>query len=443
MRCAIYTRKSNEERLDAEYSSLENQRAYCSAYIASQGGDGWVQMDSGYDDGGYSGGTLVRPALARLRADILSGQIDMVVVYKIDRLSRSLRDFANLVKEFEDRGVAFASVTQAFDTSTSMGRLTLNVLLSFAQFERELTGERLRDWFAGAVRRGLWMHGTRPMGYQVVDGHLHVFEPEAQIVRLMYKRYPKLGSTRALAEELTAAGHLSHRGLKIGLHFINRRLTTRLYLGEMPHRGGFVPGHHAPLVSERDWQSVQKAMAEARTRRRGIAPPALPPALKGLIFGPSGHAMAHMRVRGRNGQCYRYYISTLVARYGPGSCPAGRLRAPEIEDAVYRVLDGLMGLPTRPRSQEEHVGLVRRLVKRLDVGVSDMQMTLCTGAIMRLPLAGRITETRRTANWWRAPEIVAAITADRPAAEIAAAMGISEAYVGGLRHRIRAGGLAK
>lgn len=441
MRCAIYTRKSSDERLDAEYSSLDNQRAYCSAFVASQGGAGWHEINATYDDGGYSGGTLNRPALARLRADIAAGQIDMVVVYKIDRLSRSLRDFVNLVKEFEERGVAFASVTQALDTSASMGRLMLNVLLSFAQFERELTGERLRDWFAGAARRGLWKHGPRPLGYQVVQGHLHIIEEEAQIVRLMYERYPKLGSTRALAREMTAAGYLTQHGRKFGTNFVNGRLTTRLYLGDLPHRGGFVQGCHAPIVTDREWRKVQAAMDQARRRRKALSSAVMSAALKGLIYGPTGHAMMHMPVRGRNGRQYRYYISSLDARYGPGSCPAGRLRAQETEDAVYRVVDGLVGCPPRPRSEAERIGLVRRLVERLDVGVEDMQLTLATGAILRLPVAGRITETRRTANWWRAPEIVESVSADRPDEEIAASIGISASYVPFLRRRMRQAGL--
>lgn len=260
MRCAIYTRKSVDEGLDAAFTTLDNQREYCSAYIASQGGSGWQELPQHYDDGGWSGGNLKRPALTQLRADITAGLVDIVVVYKIDRLSRSLRDFANLVAEFEACHVTFVAVTQAFDTGTAMGRLTLNVLLSFAQFERELTGERLRDWFAGARRRGLWMHGPAPLGYtRTGDGGLTINEAEAEIVRLIFRRYQssaRCGRWRAKsmppATSTTAAGRLpraSSRGFsKIAFTLANcltaasfwlviiRRSSTRGHGGEPAQR---------------------------------------------------------------------------------------------------------------------------------------------------------------------------------------------------------------
>lgn len=436
-RCAIYTRKSSDERLDAEYSSLDNQRSYCAAYIASQGGNGWTEMPVSYDDGGFSGGSLQRPALAQLRADVAAGRVDMVVVYKIDRLSRSLRDFVNLVQEFEQSGVALVSVTQAIDTSTSMGRLMINVLLSFAQFEREITGDRLREWFAGAARRGLWKHGPRPMGYRVEDGHLVVVEEEAALVRRMFRRYAKLGSTTTVARELNAEGHINHRGRLFDRRYINARLQSRLYLGEIPHHGAYLPGIHPPIVTPAEWRRAQETMD--RVRRRQTNRPRRDDAalLKGIIYGPTGHAMMHAPVKGRGGKVYRYYISTVVARYGPGSCPAGRFRADEVEHLVRALIEPLAGTPPRPRTRIELDAIVRRLVRRVDLGVDEMTVSLSTGGVLRTAIAGRVAETKRTRGWWRAPEICAIVTSQRSDEEIASELGVAYQSVSRIRHYLR------
>ena len=220
LRCAIYTRKSSEEGLDMEFNSLDAQREACEAYIASQKAEGWVAVRDRYDDGGFSGGTLERPGLRQLLADVEHGLVDVIVVYKIDRLSRSLMDFARLVEAFDRNNVTFVSVTQAFNTTTSMGRLTLNILLSFAQFEREVIGERIRDKFAASRKRGMWMGGFVPMGYDVVNRKLVINQPEAASVRHMFQRFVELGSATLLTRELVAQGALNKRGKPIDKGFL-------------------------------------------------------------------------------------------------------------------------------------------------------------------------------------------------------------------------------
>src|SRR5918994_1066930 len=211
LRCAVYTRKSSQEGLDQEFNSLDAQRESCEAYVASQKAEGWMLVLDRYDDGGFSGGTLERTALQRLLRDIEGGRVDVVVVYKIDRLSRALMDFAKLVEVFDRHGVTFVSVTQSFNTTTSMGRLTLNILLSFAQFEREVIGERIRDKFAASRKKGMWMGGWPPLGYEVQDRRLVVVEREATLVRGIFDRFAKTGSALAVARELNAAGEVTKR----------------------------------------------------------------------------------------------------------------------------------------------------------------------------------------------------------------------------------------
>lgn len=257
VRCAIYTRKSHDERADAQLGSIERQRELCEAYIASQADAGWTVVGDRYEDPGQSGGTLVRPALARLLAEVDAGEIDVIVVYKIDRLSRSLRDFLNLVARFDRVGATFVSVTQAFSTTTSMGRLTLNILLSFAQFERELTGERSRDWKAGARARGLWTSGPPPFGYLLRDLRLEPDAERADVVRWLFKRFVKTGEYRGLAREMNERGYRNRLGGLFDGRHIKRIVTSRTYRGELPHAGGFLPGLHRPIVSEQLWRRAR------------------------------------------------------------------------------------------------------------------------------------------------------------------------------------------
>lgn len=348
-RCAIYTRKSTDEGLDQEYNSLEAQRDSAPAFISSQRHEGWIATDDGYDDGGFSGGNTNRPALKRLLQDVEDGRIDVVVVYKIDRLSRSLSDFAQMVDLFDARGVTFVSVTQQFNTTTSMGRLTLNILLSFAQFEREVTGERIRDKISASKAKGMWMGGTPPLGYDVRDRKLVVNEPEAALVRDIFARYAETGSAAQLVRELQIEGHTTkvwvaqngrrHDGKVIDQQCLFTMLRNRLYLGEITHKGQSFPGQHEPIVSTDLWAAVH-AFVDGRKqgpRTRYKKEPAL---LTGLLYAPDGQRMLPTYTQKKNGKRYRYYVPYLEKRHSAGATydptrpNIGPLPALEIETAV-------------------------------------------------------------------------------------------------------------
>src|SRR5689334_16248753 len=274
-RCAIYTRKSSEEGLEQGFNSLHAQREACESFIKSQTGEGWRLIQTTYDDGGLSGGNMERPALKHLLADIVSGLFDVVVVYKVDRLTRSLADFAKMVEVFDARGVSFVAVTQQFNTTTSMGRLTLNVLLSFAQFEREVTGERIRDKIAASKRKGIWMGGLVPLGYEVRERQLIINEAEATTVRHIFTRYCEFGSVRLLKEELDRNGvrsklRVSKDGVESGGQAFSRGalytlLRNPIYVGEIRHKGVCHPGQHAPIVNRAIWDKVAKLLLEHST----------------------------------------------------------------------------------------------------------------------------------------------------------------------------------
>jgi site-specific DNA recombinase len=282
VRCAIYTRKSSEEGLEQEFNSLQAQREACEAFINSQRHEGWVCLPAPYDDGGFSGATMDRPALQQLLADITAGRVDIVVVYKIDRLTRSLADFAKIVDILDARGASFVSVTQQFNTTTSMGRLTLNVLLSFAQFEREVIGERIRDKIAASKKKGMWMGGVPPLGYRAQDRKLIIIDSEEELVRAIFRRYTELGSVRLLKEELKARG-ITSRSLTSGsgrmrggkpfsrgaLYLI---LQNRTYLGEIAHKGQSHPGEHVPIIDQPLWDAVQARLtSNTADRNSGTA----------------------------------------------------------------------------------------------------------------------------------------------------------------------------
>jgi site-specific DNA recombinase len=269
-RCAVYTRKSSEEGLEQHFNSLHAQREACEAFIRSQHGEGWRLVSTAYDDGGVSGGTIERPALQRLLADIAQGKIDIVVVYKVDRLTRSLTDFAKMVEVFDAHGVSFVAVTQQFNTTTSMGRLTLNILLSFAQFEREVTGERIRDKIAASKRKGLWMGGVTPLGYEVRDRKLVPMPAEAEVVNLIYRQYLDLGSVRQLKQELDHNGIRSKirthvNGSSVGGKPFSRGalyalLANPIYVGEIAHKRVRYPGQHEAIVGRATWEAVQQRL---------------------------------------------------------------------------------------------------------------------------------------------------------------------------------------
>ena len=344
LRCAVYTRKSTEEGLDKEFNSLQAQREACEAYIASQRSEGWALVRDAYDDGGFSGGTLDRPALQQLLADIKEGLVDVVVVYKIDRLSRSLMDFSKLVEVFDRAGVTFVSVTQSFNTTTSMGRLTLNILLSFAQFEREVIAERVRDKIRASRQKGMWMGGSVPLGYVVQNRKLVVQEPDATVVRSMFERFLRVGSATVLARELRAEGVLTTKGRPIDKGYLYKCLSNRTYLGLAIHKGTAYPGEHAAIISQDLWDKVHAILAKNARTRSANTRAQTPALLKGLIFGPTGAAMSPTHTRKGN-RLYRYYVSQDVLRLGPDGCPVGRVPAAEIEAAVVEQLRGVFRQP--------------------------------------------------------------------------------------------------
>ena len=326
------------------FNSLDAQREACEAYIASQKPEGWVLHQGHYDDGGVSGATLDRPGLKSLIVDIEAGRIDVVVVYKIDRLSRSLMDFAKLVDVFDRHGVTFVSVTQSFNTTTSMGRLTLNILLSFAQFEREVIGERIRDKFAASRKKGMWMGGSPPLGYEVKDRKLVVKVDEAATVRMMFERYLTVGSATVLARALTAEGVTTKRGKLINKGYLYKLLNNQVYIGKAIHKGTAYPGEHEAIINLELWDKVHSIIKESPRARANYTRAQTPALLKGLIFGADGRAMtpAHTRKKGR---LYRYYVAAGLLK---GESPVGvvrRVSAAEIEAAVIDQMRGLLRAP--------------------------------------------------------------------------------------------------
>ncbi|WP_173935084.1 recombinase family protein [Chelativorans sp. Marseille-P2723] len=344
LRCAIYTRKSSEEGLEQEFNSLDAQREACEAYIASQRSEGWVLVRDQYDDGGISGGTLERPALKQLLADIEDGLVDVVVVYKIDRLSRSLMDFSKLVEVFDRNGVTFVSVTQSFNTTTSMGRLTLNILLSFAQFEREVTAERIRDKIRASRKKGMWMGGVVPLGYRVENRKLVVEETEAATVRMIFERFVSIGSATVLAKALTAENVRTRRGKLVDKGFLYKLLNNRVYIGEAVHKGESYPGEHKAIIDRALWDKVHAILQTSPRKRASNTRAQTPALLKGLIFGPDGAAFSPTHTR-KGDKLYRYYVSQSVLKRGANACPIARVPAAEVENAVIDQLRGLLRAP--------------------------------------------------------------------------------------------------
>ncbi len=368
LRCAVYTRKSSEEGLDMEFNSLDAQREACEAYIASQRAEGWVLVRDHYDDGGVSGGTLERPALKRLVADIQEGLVDVVVVYKIDRLSRSLVDFTKLVEVFDANNVTFVSVTQSFSTTTSMGRLTLNILLSFAQFERELAGERIRDKVAASRKRGMWMGGFVPLGYDVCDRKLVVNDAEAALVRRIFRGFVEMESATRLVQALRTEGATTKRGRPLTKSDAYRILSNRVYLGDAVHKGTAYPGEHDAIITQRQWDAVHAILQVSPRVRVNRTRNTTAPLLRGLIFGSDGRAMSPSHSRGRHGQIYRYYVSQAVLKGGAAEGPdIPRVPAGEIEAAVIAQVRALL------RQPEVVVG-TWRAARGMDAGVTEQEV---------------------------------------------------------------------
>lgn len=343
-RCAIYTRKSSEEGLDQDFNSLEAQREACEAYIRSQAHEGWTLVPDRFDDGGFSGGNMERPGLARLMAQLRDGKIDVIVIYKIDRLTRSLTDFARLAETFDEHKVSFVSVTQQFNTTTSMGRLMLNVLLSFAQFEREITGERIRDKIAASKKKGMWMGGPIPMGYDGRDRQLFVNEEEASTIRKVFALYLELGNVPALLERLKADGVLTASRLSASSrkrgnrHFtrghLYKLLSNPIYIGRIPHKKTSHPGRHEAIIDPKTWAAVQAQLLAntqgPRSRRRRAE--AQTHLLADLLTSAEGNRFIPTHAN-KGARRYRYYVEET----GAGKKPR-RLPASQIETATVAAL---------------------------------------------------------------------------------------------------------
>ena len=431
LRCAIYTRKSSEEGLEQDFNSLDAQREACAAYIASQKHEGWTELPARYDDGGFSGGNIERPGLARLLDDIRAKRVDVIVVYKVDRLTRSLADFAKIVEVLDAQGVSFVAVTQQFNTTTSMGRLTLNVLLSFAQFEREIAGERIRDKIKASRQKGMWMGGSVPLGYEVKNRALVVNETEAKKVRLIFKRYGELGSVHAVADELDRRNIRSHRrvtqdGRTIGGRPITRGnlyliLQNPIYLGMVVHKGATYPGLHQPIIDREAWDRVQEQLAKNRVDHRKQMRARIPSILTGLVFDSAGERLTPSHSN-RGGLRYRYYISKSLARGRPRGDEQNkrwRIPAAEIENAVLvalgsflddqSALSSILSLARLPPAQtasvlkattavsrslsQYHAGQLRStlqsILSRIEIGDTTLTLTVALGRLreaLKLPV---------------------------------------------------------
>lgn len=355
VRCAIYTRKSTDEGLEQEFNSLHAQREAAESFIQSQKAEGWVCLPQAYDDGGFSGGNMERPALKKLMDDVKAGAIDTIVVYKIDRLSRSLLDFAEIIGAFDRHNVTFVSVTQQFNTTTSMGRLTLNILLSFAQFEREIIGERIRDKISMAKRRGKQTGGTPVLGYDIVDGKLVINEQEAETVRHIFARFIEIGSATALTKELRTAGvHTKawvtkkgkvRTGGPIDKSYVYRMLNNEKYIGRVVHKGESFTGEHPPIIDAKTFGQVQAILKQNYRQRANQTRRRTPAMLKGVIkCGHCGGAMGPTYSK-KDDRHYRYYQCVKSTKLQVDHCPVRSVAAGIAEDAVVKQLRAVLNRP--------------------------------------------------------------------------------------------------
>jgi site-specific DNA recombinase len=420
LRCAIYTRKSTEEGLDMAFNSLDAQREACEAYVASQKAEGWTLIRTAYDDGGFSGGSMERPALARLLDDVCAGKIEVIVVYKVDRLTRALADFAKIVDIFDGAGVSFVSVTQAFNTTTSMGRLTLNVLLSFAQFEREVIAERIRDKVAQSKARGIWMGGNVPLGYRAQDRKLFTDPAEAATVVHIFETYLNQPSVRALKAMLDREGvrtkvQQGKGGQRGGVPFSRGALywllSNPIYIGKLRHKDKLHDGQHDGIVPDELWEAVQaklKNSAAERGKRTTDSGKAL---LIGMIRDAAGRPMSpSFSVKG--GRRYHYYVSSISkdidrGLVGAKAAPIARVAAGRIEAAVREALHGLL--------KDE-----RQLVDLLDGGdTATTRLRLATAAELAQLLGPYATDGMR--SLFRRLDVSLTVYGDRVDASIARA----------------------
>ena len=351
-RCAVYCRVSSDERLDQSFNSLDAQKEAGLAYISSQRAEGWIAVSDDYIDPGFSGGNMERPGLKRLMADIETGKIDIVVVYKIDRLTRSLGDFSRLIEVFERQRVSFVSVTQQFNTTTSMGRLMLNVLLSFAQFEREVTGERIRDKIAASKAKGMWMGGHPPLGYRIEDRRLIVVDVEADLVRRIFTDFVKCRSTTDLVRQLAADGKTNKQGKPFSKQMLYKLMHNRVYLGEIPHKGKSYPGAHEAIIDQGLWDAAHAILGENNRQRTAATwqrrqPEAL---LLGLFYTADGEKYQPAFTKKANGKRYRYYVPNRKVRFGADASPAGRVPAEPVEQMVLAQIHAALKSPKMVQS---------------------------------------------------------------------------------------------
>jgi DNA invertase Pin-like site-specific DNA recombinase len=373
IRCAVYTRKSHEEGLEQEFNSLDAQRDACEKYIQSQRGEGWILIPDHYDDGGFTGGNTDRPALQKLLHDIETGLIDVVVVYKIDRLSRSLLDFLNMVRMFDKRNVSFVSVTQQFNTSTPMGRLMINVLMSFAEYEREVTGERIRDKIASSKQKGMWMGGFPPLGYDIKNRKLVINEGEADVVGMIFREMSRHSSMTLLIEQMSNKGFtgkawttvkgVEHKAGPLNKSTLYKMLRNPIYIGKIRHKKEVYPGEHAPIINEGLWNKVQAVLSannpKQRSPRHRVKSPHM---LRGIIFDAQGHALTPSHTTKKNGKQYRYYVSTRAIKRGYKEADIACVPANQIEETVITQIRDMLATPemvfkTYQRARELAIGI--------------------------------------------------------------------------------------
>lgn len=385
LRCAVYTRKSTEHNLDLEFNSLDAQREACEAYIKSQAHEGWRLIPTHYDDGAFSGASLERPALQKLLVDVQAGNVDVIVVYKVDRLTRSLSDFAKLVELFDQHSVSFVSVTQHFNTTSSMGRLTLNVLLSFAQFEREVIGERVRDKIAASKAKGIWVGGSIPLGYASLNKKLVIVPDDAETVRSIFRRYLELGSVRDLAEDLDRKGIRTRRqtlstgktrgGIRFGVGALAHLLRNRFYIGEITYRGAVHAGEQEAILDRSLFDAVQAKLAESGNARQ-LRLKASPSLLAGRIFDDRGNRMTPTHTN-KQGARYRYYVShSALQKRTNGSGGPTRISAHDTETAVIRALRDQVDNSDKNVPDVSDQELVEHFVERIVISAHAIQIYL-------------------------------------------------------------------
>lgn len=396
IRCAIYTRKSTEEGLEQEFNSLQAQRAACEAYIKSQKHENWQLLPTEYDDGGYSGGNMERPALKRLLQDVQNGLVDIIVVYKIDRLTRSLMDFSKIVEVLDKHNASFVSITQHFNTTTSMGRLTLNMLLSFAQFEREVTGERIRDKISASKKKGMWMGGKPPLGYYRKDKKIYPDEEKAKFVISIFQKYVALKSTTLLKEWLQQQGH------NISVGNLNCILRNKAYIGLVGHKGTWYQGEHQGIIPTELFEQVQNVMADNRINRQHYDPKKS--LLSGKLYDDKGNAMSPSWSTGCSGKTYRYYVSQAIIRKEPSKLgKIGKVSLPQLENFIDSWFERFLREKPKIHSYIQHFEVAKQkkilkllssytitqsiekaLIKRVQLNPNEVEITLHAEQVVEL-----------------------------------------------------------